>query len=139
MSEAAEIAVNLDAIKEAVEGLKLPEKPEKAAQLPTPSGYRILCFVPEIEDKFDSGLIKADITRQNEEILSTVLFVAKMGPDCYQSDTRFPSGPWCKEGDFILVRPHTGTRVKVHGRELRLINDDSVEAVVTDPRGYARA
>lgn len=139
MSEVAGAMMDLDAIKVAVEGLKLPEEPEKAAQLPAPSGYRILCFVPEIEDKFDSGLIKADITRQNEEILSTVLFVAKLGPDCYADKGRFPSGPWCREGDFILVRPHTGTRVKIHGRELRLINDDSVEGVVSDPRGYARA
>ena len=118
----------------------LPETPEqKAKQLPDPSGYRILCAIPEIEDKFDSGIIKADITQQHEELLTTVLFVVKMGPDCYKDDKRFPSGPWCKEGDFILVRPHAGTRVKIHGREFRIIHDDSVEGVVEDPRGISRA
>jgi co-chaperonin GroES (HSP10) len=118
----------------------LPETAEqKAKQLPDPSGYRILCALPDIENKYDSGIVKADITMQHEELLTTVLFVIKMGPDCYKDDKRFPSGPWCKTGDFILVRPHAGTRVKIHGREFRIINDDSVEGVVEDPRGISRA
>ena len=118
----------------------LPETAEqKAKQLPDPSGYRILCAIPEIEGRYDSGIVKADITMQHEELLTTVLFVLKMGPDCYKDDKRFPSGPWCKVGDFILVRPHAGTRVKIHGREFRIINDDSVEGVVEDPRGISRA
>jgi co-chaperonin GroES (HSP10) len=122
------------------EATVLPETPEqKAKQLPDPSGYRILCALPEIDDKFDSGLVKAELTRHHEELLTTVLFVMKMGPDCYKDSARFPSGPWCKEGDFILVRPHAGTRVKIHGREFRIINDDSVEGVVEDPRGISRA
>lgn len=110
-----------------------------AKQLPDPSGYRILCSIPQIEKAYDSGLLKADITMHNEELLTTVLFVIKMGPDCYGDKTRFPSGPWCKEGDFILVRPHAGTRVKIHGVELRVINDDAVEATIEDPRGVRRA
>lgn len=122
------------------EATVLPETPEqKAKQLPDPSGYRILCGIPTIEDKFDSGILKADITQHHEELLTTVLFVMKMGPDCYKDESRFPSGPWCKLGDFVLVRPHTGTRVKIHGQEFRIINDDSVEGVVQDPRGISRA
>jgi len=111
---------------------------EKARQLPDPSGYRILCAIPEIEEAFDSGILKSDITLQHEEILTTVLFVVKMGPDCYKDEKRFPTGPWCKEGDFILVRPHAGSRLLIHGREFRIINDDSVEGVVQDPRGISR-
>ena len=118
----------------------LPDTPElKAKQLPDPSGYRILCAIPEVDKKFESGILKADITVHHEELLTTVLFVLKMGPDCYKDATRFPSGPWCKEGDFVLVRPHAGTRVKIHGREFRIINDDSVEGIVEDPRGISRA
>lgn len=118
----------------------LPDTPErKAKQLPDPSGYRILCAIPEVEEKTEGGIFKSDLTIQYEEILTTVLFVMKMGPDCYKDATRFPSGPWCKEGDFILVRPHAGTRVKIHGKEFRIVNDDSVEAVVEDPRGVSRA
>lgn len=117
----------------------LPDTDErKAKQLPDPSGYRILCGIPNIEEQYESGIIKSDMTLQHEELLTTVLFVVKMGPDCYKDTTRFPSGAWCKEGDFILVRPHAGTRLKIHGREFRIINDDSVEGVVEDPRGISR-
>jgi co-chaperonin GroES (HSP10) len=117
----------------------LPDTDEKkATQLPTPSGYRILCAIPEVEEKTAGGLFKADETKRFEELTTPVLFVLKMGPDAFKDDRKFPSGPWCKEGDFILTRPHAGSRVKIHGREFRLINDDSVEAVVEDPRGISR-
>jgi co-chaperonin GroES (HSP10) len=112
---------------------------EKAKQLPEPVGYHILVALPEAEDKYESGIFKADETRRFEEVLATVFFVVKMGPDCYKDEKRFPTGPWCKEGDFILARPNSGTRLKIHGREFRLINDDTVEAVVQDPRGISRA
>ena len=112
---------------------------EKARQLPNPSGYHILVALPESEEQYESGLIKADETRRYEEILSTVFFVVELGPDCYKDIVKFPTGPWCKKGDFILARPNSGTRLKIHGREFRLINDDSVEAVVQDPRGISRA
>jgi co-chaperonin GroES (HSP10) len=112
---------------------------DKATQLPEPSGYRILCAIPDIEEKYDSGIIKADSTMHYEEVLSTVFFVVKMGPDCYKDPARFPSGAWCKVGDFVLARPNSGTRLKIHGREFRIINDDSVEGVVEDPRGIKRA
>ena len=111
---------------------------EKAKALPEPSGYRILVAIPEAEKEYESGILKADATLQFEEVLSTVFFVVKMGPDCYKDPTRFPNGPWCKVGDFILARPNTGTRLRIHGREFRIINDDSVEAVVEDPRGITR-
>ena len=111
---------------------------EKAKQLPQPSGYRMLCAIPEQEKEYDSGLIKADETMRYEEVLTTVLFVVDMGPDCYKDEKRFPTGPWCKQGDFVLVRPNAGTRLVIHGREFRIINDDSVEGVVQDPRGIKR-
>jgi co-chaperonin GroES (HSP10) len=114
---------------------------EKGKQLPRPSGYRILCAIPEAEKEFEDseiGLIKADETMRNEETLTTVLFVVDLGPDSYQDPIKFPNGPWCKKGDFILVRPYAGSRLVIHGREFRIINDDSVEAVVDDPRGITR-
>jgi co-chaperonin GroES (HSP10) len=111
---------------------------EKAKQLPKPSGYRILCAIPETEKAFESGILKADETMHYEEVLTTVLFVVDLGPDCYTDPTRFPTGPWCKKGDFVLVRPNSGSRLVIHGKEFRLINDDSIEAVVDDPRGVKR-
>jgi len=114
------------------------EVEDRAKQLPSPQGYRILCAIPEAEEAFESGIIKSDETRRHDELLTTVLFVVAIGPDCYADKTRFPTGPWCKQGDFILVRPNAGTRLVIHDREFRLINDDSVEAVVQDPRGIKR-
>lgn len=113
---------------------------EKAKQVPDPATYHLLCVLPEIEEEYgESGLVKAGQTMHYEELLSPVLFVVKMGPDAYKDEKRFPSGPSCKVGDFVLVRPNTGTRIKIHGKEFRIINDDSVEAVVQDPRGISRA
>jgi len=111
---------------------------EKAKQLPNPTGYRILCAIPEQEKDYESGIIKAELTVHNEEILTTLLFVVKLGADCYKDEKRFPNGAWCKEGDFILVRPHAGTKLVIHGKEFRIINDDSVEGIVEDPRGIKR-
>lgn len=119
----------------------LPGTPEeKARQVPDPVTYHLLCVLPDIEEEYgDTGLIKAGQTMHFEELLSPVLFVVKMGPDAYKDEKRFPNGASCKVGDFVLVRPNTGTRIKIHGKEFRIINDDSVEAVVQDPRGITRA
>jgi co-chaperonin GroES (HSP10) len=111
---------------------------ERAKQLPKPAGYHILCAIPEMDETYDNGLIKADETIRMEETLTTVLFVVDLGPDCYLDKDKFPTGPWCKKGDFVLVRPHAGSRLVIHGREFRLINDDSVEGIVDDPRGIRR-
>ena len=111
---------------------------DKAKQMPEPVTYHLLCILPEADSAYDSGILKADKTVQFEELLSPVLFVAKIGPDAFKDEKRFPSGPSCKLGDFIIVRPNSGTRMKIHGREFRVINDDSVEATVQDPRSIGR-
>ena len=115
---------------------------DKAKQLPDPKTFHMLCVVPEAMEAYadsEVGLVKSSQVMHYEEVLTPVLFVVKLGPDCYKDTTRFPSGPSCKEGDFIIVRPNSGTRLKIHGREFRILNDDSVEAVVEDPRGISRA
>jgi co-chaperonin GroES (HSP10) len=115
---------------------------EKAKQLPDPKRFMLLCVVPEAMEEFadsEIGIVKSNQSMHYEEVLTPVLFVVKLGPDAYKDPERFPSGPSCKEGDFVIVRPNSGTRLKIHGREFRIINDDSVEAVVEDPRGITRA
>ena len=109
-----------------------------ASQLPEPKGYKILIALPEIEEKTAGGIIKAKTTIQQEETGSITGLVLKMGADCYKDERRFPGGPYCKEGDWVVMRSYSGTRLKIHGREFRLINDDSVEAVVQDPRGIVK-
>jgi co-chaperonin GroES (HSP10) len=118
----------------------LPETAEdKAKQLPEPQTFHLLTVLPEIDEEYESGLVKAGTTMHYEEVLTPVLFVVKLGPDAYKDAARFPSGPSCKVGDFIIVRPNSGTRIKIHGKEFRVIKDDMVEAVVEDPRGITRA
>lgn len=114
-------------------------EPEKAHQLPKPSGYKILIALPEPEEKTEGGILKAKQTMDLEEIGSICGFVLAIGPDAYKDKKRFPNGAYCKEGDFILMRSYSGTRFKIHGKEFRLINDDSVEAVIDDPRGIIKA
>ena len=118
--------------------IDIDQESQKSTQMPEPSGYKILIALPDIDEATEGGIIKAEETRYIESVATIVGFVLKMGPDCYKYQKRFPSGPWCSEGDFILMRTYTGTRFRVHGKELRLINDDSVEAVIDDPRGYER-
>jgi hypothetical protein len=84
----------------------LPDTDErKAKQLPDPSGYRILCGIPNIEEQYESGIIKSDMTLQHEELLTTVLFVVKMGPDCYKDAARFPSGLGVRKGILFSCAP----------------------------------
>jgi co-chaperonin GroES (HSP10) len=123
-------------------GILNKDSEDKAKQLPDPAGFMLLTVIPEAMEEYaesDIGIIKSSKEIWKEEILTPVLFVVKMGPEAYADNTRFPSGPRCKIGDFVIVRPNSGTRLKIHGREFRLINDDNVEAVVEDPRGITRA
>jgi co-chaperonin GroES (HSP10) len=124
----------------ATEHGEVPQSAEdKAKQLPAPVGYKILVALPEVDDKYESGLVKAGTTVHYEEVLSTVFFVVALGPDCYTDKVRYPTGPWCKAGDFVVLRSNSGSRLKIHGKEFRMINEDTVDAVVQDPRGISRA
>jgi co-chaperonin GroES (HSP10) len=112
---------------------------EMEAQLPKPVGYRLLIALPQVEEKFESGILKAEKTLHEEKILTTVGLVLDMGEQAYTDPDRFPTGPWCKPGDYVMFRANTGTRFRFNGVEYRLMNDDSIEAVVSDPRGVSRA
>lgn len=113
---------------------------KKAKLLPVPKGYKILCAIPPADEHFEgSNIVKSDGLRKQEEWGTTVLLVLKLGDLAYADKEKFPTGPWCKEGDFVLTRTYSGTRFKIAGQELRLLNDDMVEAVVDDPRGVMRA
>jgi len=123
-------------------GILNKDAEEKAKQLPDPSDYMLLCVVPQAMEEYadsDVGIVKSSQAMYHEEVLTPVLFVVKLGPTAYKDTTRFPNGPRCKAGDFVVCRPNSGTRLKIHGREFRIINDDTVEATVQDPRGISRA
>lgn len=136
MSEAA--SIDIGSVTASAETNDEESVESKPSQLPEPSGYKLLIALPEVDEKTEGGIIKAQQTRQLEEVGSIVGFVMKLGPDAYQDKEKFPNGPYCKEGDFILMRSYSGTRFSIHDREFRLINDDSVEAIIDDPRGIRK-
>jgi len=122
----------------ATEGENIPIE-DRAKQMPDPTGWKILCAVPEIDDRFEgTDIVRPDSNKTQEQFATVVLFVVKLGPDAYKDTDKYPSGPWCKEGDFIIARQYSGTRLLIHGKEFRVIYDDQVEAVVQDPRGISR-
>ena len=113
---------------------------EAEASIPRPVGYRVLIALPNVDETYgESGLVKSTQTVREEYILSTIGAVIELGDQAYSDAERFPNGPWCKVGDYVMFRANTGTRFKVGNQEYRLMNDDSIEAVVADPRAITRA
>ncbi len=113
---------------------------ELELQLPRPVGYRVLVALPQPEETFEgSSILKTEKLKTQDHIMSIIGLVVDMGTGAYADKERFPDGPWCKEGDFVMFRMNSGTRFTIGGVEYRLMNDDSVEAVVTDPSGIQRA
>ena len=132
--------------KEALKKIPKPEtvkepivKEEVKSQLPEPQGWKILVAMPIAEEKTVGGILKAASTVRDEELSNICGYVLKLGSECYKDSKRFPSGAWCKKGDWVVFRAYSGTRIKMYGQEYRLINDDTVEAVVDDPTGVVRA
>ena len=126
-------------MSEAVETVETNEE-EFEAQLPTPVGYRVLIAMPVVEEAFEgTDLLKSVTTKHQEQVMSIIGLVIDVGDQAYSDVDRFPTGPWCKQGDYVMFRANTGTRFTIEGLEYRLMNDDSIEAVVADPRGIQRA
>lgn len=120
--------------------VKISEENEFEAQLPKPVGYRVLVALPQVADTYEgTSILKTDSERGRDHIMSIIGLVVDMGSDAYGDEARFPDGPWCKEGDYVMFRMNSGTRFTIGGTEYRLMNDDSIEAVVADPRGITRA
>jgi co-chaperonin GroES (HSP10) len=120
---------------------KLTSDPEQELTdevIPKPVGYHLLIAMPEFSETYgDSGLVKSAKTAQHETILSMVGLVVDMGAQAYSDEDRFPKGPWCEVGDYVMFRANSGTRFKVGGKEMRLMNDDSIEATLTDPNAIS--
>ena len=118
------------------EKLELDE--DTTRKLPEPQGYKLLIAIPKLEEKTSGGVIIPDKLKGMEQTASIIGLVIAMGKTAYKDSDKFPDGPYCKEGDFVIFRSYSGTRFKLRGEEFRLINDDTVEAVVDDPREYTR-
>jgi len=123
---------------------KIAEQERELAELeqkiPKPAGYHVLIALPNVEETFgQSEILKSNQTLRDEYILSIIGLVIDMGDQAYMDKERFPTGPWCKQGDYVMFRANTGTRFKIGSQEYRLMNDDSIQAVVPDPSGITRA
>ena len=123
-----------------IEAVKKLTDQELEVQLPTPVGYRVLVALPEIEETYENTkVLKTNTEMRNEHIMSILGLVVDMGSQAYSDQERFGDTPWCKIGDYVMFRANTGTRFKIDSKEYRLMNDDSIEAIVADPRGVTRA
>ena len=114
---------------------KTPEKQKKELEkVPQPTGFRMVLYPLKLESKTSGGLHLTDETVEQSQIATNVCKVLKQGPSCYKDKERFPQGPWCKEGDWVLITRYAGSRIKIDGGELRIVNDDEILAVIDDPR-----
>ena len=142
MTEATVIVAETALEKQRREKIEREERELEAMekQIPKPAGYHILIALPNVDETFgDSGIIKSNQTVRDEYVLSIIGCVIDMGDQAYADKDRFPTGPWCKQGDYVMFRANTGTRFKVGRQEYRLMNDDSIQAIVPDPSGITRA
>ena len=124
-------SIDTEATKEKGEGL--------ADRLPKPVGYKLLVIKPKVVDKTESGLVVSGDYVKKEEAGAVVGLVLKVGDMAYKDEEKFPTGPWCKEGDFVLIGAYRGSRFSVDGEEFIMVNDDMIEGTVEDPRGIGRA
>ena len=112
-----------------------PSKLPEAAidRLPQPTGWRILILPFQGKKKSTGGIVIPDQVRERESLATVCGYVLRMGPDCYADQSKFPAGPWCKQGDWVIFGRYAGSRFKIEGGEVRLINDDEILATISDP------
>ena len=102
-------------------------------KLPKPTGSRLLVLPFKMKEKTKGGVILAEDTLERQQVASQVGLVMAMGPQCYKDKERYPEGPWCKEKDWIMFARYAGSRIKIEGGEMRLLNDDEVLATIDSP------
>ena len=104
-----------------------------ADKLPKPTGYRVLILPFTLPEVTKGGIHIAKATLDKERIATVVGYVVAMGPDAYGDLNKFPEGPWCKEGDWVIFGRYAGARFQIEGGDMRLLNDDEILATIEDP------
>ena len=112
-------------------GVKKSKKEEP--KLPKPTGWRLLVLPFKMKEKTKGGIVLAETTLERQQVASQVGLVMAMGPQCYKDKERYPEGPWCKEKDWVMFARYAGSRIKIEGGEMRLLNDDEVLATIDSP------
>jgi len=116
------------------DGAEKQKEKKELEKIPKPAGWRIVLFPLKLKGKTKGGVILTDETVEESQITTNICKVLKTGSLCYKDKKRYPDGPWCKEGDWVIITRYAGSRVKIDGGELRIINEDEILAVVDDPR-----
>ena len=116
------------------DGKAVEKQKKELEKVPNPSGYRIVLFPLKLDSKTKSGIILTDETVTESQLTTNICKVLKVGPDAYKDKDKFPTGSWCKEDDWVLITRYAGSRIRIDGGELRIINDDEILAVIDDPR-----
>ena len=117
-------------------GVKKPKKKEvtnEKAKLPTPTGWRILVLPFRMDEKSKGGVLFSNETIDKQQVASQCGNILAMGPQCYTDKERYPEGPWCKVGDWVIFARYAGSRIQIEGGEVRLLNEDEILATVQDP------
>ncbi len=112
-------------------GVKSEKKQEP--KLPKPTGWRLLVLPFKMKETTKGGIVLAETTLERQQVASQVGLVMAMGPQCYKDKERYPEGPWCKEKDWVMFARYAGSRIKIDGGEMRLLNDDEVLATIDSP------
>ena len=136
LSKSKEIPKHRNALIEKYESK--PEEKEKeitteSSKLPKPTGWRMLVLPFKMKEKTKGGIIIAETSLERQQVASQCGLVLRMGPDCYTDKERYPDGPWCKEKDWVIFARYAGSRIKIEGGEVRMLNDDEILATVDNP------
>ena len=124
-STSKEVPKHKDALKE--------KYIEESLKLPVPTGWRILVLPFKGKKKTKGGIYYSDEQIERQQLATVCGNVLAMGPDCYKDKEKFPRGPWCKKGEWVIFARYAGSRFKIEGGEVRLLNDDEIIATIKDP------
>ena len=131
-----EVPKHKPALLDKIEAEKKPEKDlskTEDSKLPQPTGWRLLVLPFKMKEKTKGGLVLAETTLEKQQVASQCGLVLAMGPDCYKDKERYPDGPWCKVNEWVMFARYAGSRIKIDGGEIRLLNDDEVLATIDSP------
>lgn len=136
-------AVDLKAAKEGLKDLYVsktervldPSKADESllARMPAPTGWRMMILPYRGKGKTQGGVHLPDSVVDDGQIQTVVGYVLKQGPLCYKDEEKFPDGAWCKSGDWVIFARYAGSRFKIDGGEVRILNDDEILATINDP------
>ena len=139
LSTSTEIPKHNNALEEKYKNIKEKEplNPEnieaQRSQLPEPSGWRLLVLPFTPREKSKGGVIFTQESLDKLRISTNCGYVLKLGPLAYHDKEKYPTGPWCKEKQWVIFARYAGSRLPIEGGEVRLLNDDEVLGTIEDP------